>query len=180
MDKAEVKALEIGDEVVVKTSLWDGWIPPNPSMDKQDLNARIIEVVELDDKTRAYTIKSEKYGRELVLHEASVEEHLERISTKLKTKDKLRGHAFKGNVLKNTKGTKNQELIDKFQGEEFLLDSFSSKYVYGFPVGHFGEPDFRFQLDLSSVRFYSDDQDAQDSNPYIPLQNYICHVADNW
>lgn len=96
------------------------------------------------------------------------------------TKDKLRGHAFKGAILKNTTSVKNQELIDQFQGEEFLLDSFSSKYVYGFPVGHFGDLNLRFQFELSSVRFYSEDQDAQDSHPYIPLQNYICHVADNW
>lgn len=180
MDKAEVKALQIGEEVVVKTSLWAGWTPSNPAMEKQDLKARIIEVSALDDKVLAYTIKLEKYGEELTLHEKSVEEHLERSKVKLKTKDKLRGHAFKGTILKNTTCIKNQELIDQFQGEEFLLDSFSSKYVYGFPVGHFGDLNFRFQFELSSVRFYSEDQDAQDSSPYIPLQNYICHVADNW
>jgi len=180
MNKAEIKALKIGDEVVVKTSLWDGWIPPNPSMEKQDLKARIIEVSKLDDKTLAYTIRFEKYDKELVLHEASVEEHLERSKVKVKTKDKLRGHAFKGVVLKNTTGTKNQGLIDQFQDEEFLLDSFSGLYVYGFPVGHFGDLKYRFQLELTSVHFYSEDQDLKDDIPYIPLQNYICRTADSW
>lgn len=180
MNRAEVKALEVGDEVVVKASLWVGWTPPNPTMAKQDLKARIIEVIELDDRTRAYTIRSEEYNKELVLHEASVEEHLELSSAKLKTKDKLRGHAFKGTILKNTTGMKNQELIDKFQESEFLLDSFSGKYVYGFPVGHFGDRKYRFQFDLSSVRFYMESQEAECSVPVLPLHAAICYVMDNW
>lgn len=174
MNKAELELLERGTKVVWERSLGNlfcEFFGVSEIEGSSIKSLATVKVCGLDGAT--FTIPEYRYDSIKVASE-------ENIPKRIPTKNKIRGHAFKGTILKNTKGTKNQDLIDKFQGEEFLLDSFSSKYVYGFPVGHFGDLKFRFQLELSSVRFYSDDQDAQDSNPYIPLQNYICHVADNW
>lgn len=98
----------------------------------------------------------------------------------ISTKRKLRGCAFKGTILKNTTGVKDENLMQDFMDKEFLLDSFSSKYVYGFPVGHFGDNKYRFQFDTSSVKFYSDSQVCLDSSPYINLTTMICSIADHW
>ena len=174
MDKSELESLEIGTKVVWERSMGN-LLCEFLGIDEIEIpsikSLATVKVCGLDGAN--FSIPECRYGSIKVATE-------ENTPKRVTTKNKLRGHAFKGVVLKNTKGTKNQDLIDKFQGEEFLLDSFSSKYVYGFPVGHFGDLSFRFQLELSSVRFYSDDQDVQDSTPYIPLQNYICNVADNW
>lgn len=180
MDKEQVRVFMVGDEVLIKTSLWDELVPPNQIMRQGVCKAYITKVLSHSGKVYGYDLKCDEYEKGFTLPIDYFEEFVELYKTGLKTKDKLRGHAFKGIILKNTTGNKNQELIDQFQGKEFLLDSFSGKYVYGFPVGHFGDLNFRFQFELSSVRFYSEDQDTQDSSPYIPLQNYICHVADNW
>lgn len=174
MDKAELELLEIGTKVIWERSMGN-------------LLCEFLGVggVEISSIKSMATVKvCGLDGAKFVIPECrynfiklATEENTPK---RVPTKNKLRGHAFKGIVLKNTTGVKNQELIEQFQGEEFLLDSFSSKYVYGFPVGHFGDLNFRFQLELSSVRFYSEDQDLKVHIPYIPLQNYICHVADNW
>lgn len=174
MDKAELELLEIGTKVV-----WER------TMENLLCEFLGIKEVEISGIKSLATVKvCGLDGANFIIVEGRYDSIKlateENTPKRVPTKNKLRGHAFKGTILKNTTGTKNQELIDQFQGEEFLLDSFSSKYVYGFPVGHFGDLDFRFQLELSSVRFYSEGQDDQDSTPYIPLQNYICHVADNW
>lgn len=174
MNKAELGSLKIGTKVVWERSMGDllcEFLGVGEVEISGIKSLATVKVCGLDGAR--FVIPECRYGSIKVATE-------ENTPKRLPTKNKLRGHAFKGVVLKNTKGTKDQGLIDQFQGEEFLLDSFSSKYVYGFPVGHFGDLKFRFQMELSSVRFYSDDQDTQDSTPYIPLQNYICHVADNW
>lgn len=174
MDKAELELLERGTKVVWERSLGNlfcEFFGVSEIEGSSIKSLATVKVCGLDSAT--FTIPECRYDSIRVATE-------ENTPKRVPTKNKLRGHAFKGAILKNTTGAKNQELIDQFQGEEFLLDSFSSKYVYGFPVGHFGDLNFRFQLELSSVRFYSEGQDAQDSTPYIPLQNYICHVADNW
>lgn len=174
MDKAELELLEIGTKVV--------WERDSGSLLCEFLGVGKIDVPSIGSLASVkicgvdgavFRIVESRYNSIKLATE-------ENTPKRVPTKNKLRGHAFKGTILKNTTGAKNQELIDQFQGEELLLDSFSSKYVYGFPVGHFGDLKFRFQLELASVRFYSDGQDAQDSTPCIPLQNYICHVADNW
>lgn len=180
MDKAEVKSLVVGDVVLVKTSIWEDIVPPNQTMRNAVVEASITKVRVWGGTVFGFDLKCDEYEKEFALPIDFFREHVDIYKTGLKTKDKLRGHAFKGTVLKNTTGTKNQDLIDKFQGEEFLLDSFSSKYVYGFPVGHFGDLEFRFQLELSSVLFYTTGQDFVDNKPCVPLHQYICMVVDNW
>lgn len=174
MDKAELELLEIGTKVVWERTMGNLLCEFLGIKEVEISGIKSLATVKVCGLDGANFIIVE--GRYDSIKVATEENTPKRVPTK----NKMRGHAFKGVVLKNTTGTKNQELIDQFQGEEFLLDSFSSKYVYGFPVGHFGDLNFRFQLELASVRFYSEGQDAQDSTPYIPLQNYICHVADNW
>lgn len=174
MNKAELELLEVGTKVVWERST-GGLLCEFLGITTAGTSSigSLVQVKLCGVDGAVFNILESQY----VLIKVATEEN---IPKRVPTKDKLRGHAFKGTILKNTTSIKNQELIDQFQGEEFLLDSFSSKYVYGFPVGHFGDLNFRFQFELSSVRFYSEDQDAQDSIPYVPLQNYICHVADNW
>lgn len=97
---------------------------------------------------------------------------------KLSLMEKLVGCTFKFGLLKNTRGAKNQNFIDKFSGSEFVFQSFSGAYVYGYPVGHFGDPDYRCQFDASAVRFFHEDQDSVDSVPDITLLKKIKHTAD--
>lgn len=97
---------------------------------------------------------------------------------KLSLMEKLAGCTFKFGLLKNTRGAKNQKFIDQFSGSEFVFQSFSGAYVYGYPVGHYGDPDYRCQFDASAVRFFHEDQDSFDSVPDITLLKKIKHTAD--
>lgn len=97
---------------------------------------------------------------------------------KLSLMEKLAGCTFKFGLLKNTRGAKNQDFIDQYSGSEFVFQSFSGAYVYGYPVGHFGDPDYRCQFDASAVRFFHEDQDSVDSVPDITLLKKIKHTAD--
>lgn len=97
---------------------------------------------------------------------------------KLSLMEKLTGCTFKFGLLKNTRGVKNQSLIEKFSDSEFVLQTFSGKYVYGYPVGHYGDPDYRFQFDAGEVRFFHEEQFGVDDIPHIPLLTKIKHTAD--
>ena len=174
MDKAELELLEKGTKVVWERSLGNlfcEFFGVSEIEGSSIKSLATVKVCGLDGAT--FTIPEYRYDSIKVASE-------ENIPKRVTTKNKLRGHAFKGTILKNTTGMKNQELIDKFQGSEFLLDSFSGKYVYGFPVGHFGDREYRFQFDLSSVRFYMEAQEVESSVPVLPLHAAICYVVDNW
>ena len=174
MDKSELESLEIGAKVIWERSMGN-LLCEFLGIDEIEIpsikSRATVKVCGLDGGY--FNILECRYGSIKVATE-------ENTPKRVTTKNKLRGHAFKGTILKNTTGTKNQELIDEFKESEFLLDSFSGKYVYGFPVGHFGDRKYRFQFDLSSVRFYMESQEAECSVPVLPLHAAICYVVDNW
>lgn len=91
--------------------------------------------------------------------------------------DRLRGMVFKGGLLKNTKGVFNQHMVGAFSEGEFILDSISSLYVYGYPVGKFMDPAYRMQFNPLEVRFYFDGQEWDDSVPTQPLLSVIKQVS---
>lgn len=95
---------------------------------------------------------------------------------KLTIKDKLRGCAFKGTILKNTHGTKNQAFFKGFSEEEFFVDSVSGKYIYGYPDGYYGQKQFRMQFDAHEVRFYHEGQTSPDAVPNLTILDMIHHT----
>lgn len=97
---------------------------------------------------------------------------------KLSLIEKMQGCTFKFGLIKNTRGTINDCLIENFKDSEYIFQSFSGKFVYGYPVGHYGDRNYRFQFDATQVMFYMDGQDSEDSVPNVSLLKKIKMTAD--
>lgn len=98
------------------------------------------------------------------------------ITKKLTIKEKLTGCAFKGTILKNCRGTKNQAFYKEFSDKEFFVKSLSGKYVYGYPEGYYGQDKFLMQFDAHEVRFYHEDQTSPDAAPNLTIIDMINHI----
>lgn len=97
-------------------------------------------------------------------------------NNKLTIKEKLKGCAFKGTPCENIDGMIGVSFQDGFDGVEFLVDTTSGKYVYGYPVGFFGKESHRMAFYAHEVRFYHENQTSPDAVPNLTILDMIHHI----